>query len=375
MTLKRTYILARFLDPKKVLIIYGPRQVGKTTLIKEFMANTKLKYKFESGDNIRTQQILSSQDFDLLKKYVDGYELLIIDEAQEIPNIGMGLKILVDQVPGLKIIATGSSSFNLSQNVGEPLTGRKRTLTLYPFSQSELLKIHSEFELKEKLKEFLVFGSYPEVITAKNRNEKILVLDELVNSYLLRDVLSLENIKASNRLMQLLKLIAFQVGNEVSLNELATKVALDVKTVARYLDLLEKGFVIKRIGGYGNNLRTEITSKAKYFFLDKGVRNGIISQFNELDSRNDVGALFESFVLMERIKSNAYKFRYGDTYFWRTHTGQEIGMVEERDGNQYGFEFKWSPKRKVKRPTLWTKAYPEADFNVIDNENYMDFIL
>ena len=372
--IKRYYDLKKLIKPNKILVIYGPRRVGKTTLLNDFLSQTKLKYKLDSGDNIKVQQILSSQDFSQIKEYAAGYQLIAIDEAQQIPNIGMGLKILVDQLPKLRIIATGSSSFDLSRKIGEPLTGRKKTLILFPFSQTELLDKYNKFELKEKLEDFLIFGSYPEIITAKSRQEKIDLLDELFNSYLLKDVFSLERVKGSKQLLDLLKLVAFQLGNEVSLNELANHVRLDTKTIGKYLDILEKAFVLKRVGGFRRNLRREISSKAKYYFYDNGVRNAIISQFNSLNNRNDIGPLFENFVVMERIKNNAYKKRAGSSYFWRTYDGQEIDLVEERNGKLYGFEIKWSPKAKSKVPKDWFKKYKEAEYKIINNENYLDFI-
>ncbi len=372
--IKRYYDLKKLIKPNKILVIYGPRRVGKTTLLNDFLSQTKLKYKLDSGDNIKVQQILSSQDFSQIKEYAAGYQLIAIDEAQQIPNIGMGLKILVDQLPKLRIIATGSSSFDLSRKIGEPLTGRKKTLILFPFSQTELLDKYNKFELKEKLEDFLIFGSYPEIITAKSRQEKIDLLDELFNSYLLKDVFSLERVKGSKQLLDLLKLVAFQLGNEVSLNELANHVRLDTKTIGKYLDILEKAFVLKRVGGFRRNLRREISSKAKYYFYDNGVRNAIISQFNSLNNRNDIGPLFENFVVMERIKNNAYKKRAGSSYFWRTYDGQEIDLVEERNGKLYGFEIKWSPKAKSKVPKDWFEKYKKAEYKIINNENYLDFI-
>lgn len=373
--IKRIYNLEKLIKARKVLIIYGPRRVGKTTLLNDFLSHTKLKYKLDSGDNIKTQQILSSQDFSQIIEYAAGYELIAIDEAQQIPNIGMGLKILVDQAPNLKIIATGSSSFDLSQKVGEPLTGRKKTIILYPFSQQELLNKYNKYELKEKIEEFLIFGSYPEVITANSRKEKIAALEELVNSYLLKDVLQLERIKGAKQLLDLLKLIAFQVGSQVSLNELATQVRLDVKTVDRYLDILEKAFVIKRVSGFSRNLRKEISKQGKYYFLDNGARNAVISQFNALADRDDAGALFENFIMMERLKANFYKNRFGSTYFWRTYDGQEIDLVEERQGKLLGFEFKWSEKAKQKLPKDWMGTYKNAEYAVVNRKNYLDFIL
>jgi predicted AAA+ superfamily ATPase len=372
--IKRYYNLEKLVKPNKALIIYGPRRVGKTTLLNDFLSLTKLKYKLDSGDNIRIQEIFNSQNFSQIKEYATGYQLIAIDEAQQIPNIGIGLKILIDQVSGLSIIATGSSSFNLAQKIGEPLTGRKKTLILYPFSQAELLEKYNKYELKEKLEEFLIFGSYPEIITAESHKEKISLLNELVNSYLLKDVFSLDKIKGSKQLFDLLKLIAFQVGSEVSLSELATQVRLDVKTVGRYLDILEKAFVLKRIGGFNRNLRKEVSGKAKYYFYDNGIRNAVISQFNNLSDRDDVGALFENFVVMERLKDNSYKARSGDSYFWRTYDGQEIDLVEERNGKLYGFEIKWSSKAKIKEPKDWLRSYKNAQYKVINKENYLDFI-
>jgi len=372
--LKRFYNLDKLIKKGKVLILYGPRRVGKTTLVNDFLSKTNLKYKLDSGDNIRVQQILSSQDFDKILDYTSGYQLLAIDEAQQISNIGMGLKILVDQNPNLIIIATGSSSFDLSQKVGEPLTGRKKIIILYPFSQLELLDIYNKYELKEKLENFLIFGSYPDVVLAKNRNEKIEFLEELVNSYLLKDILTLEKIKSSQQLLDLLKLIAFQVGSLVSLNELAKQIKLDVKTVARYLDILEKSFIIKKVTGFSRNLRKEIVKKSKYYFLDNGIRNAVISQFNKLTDRNDVGFLFENFMFSERLKNNAYKNKFGSIYFWRTYDGQEIDLIEERDGNLIGFEFKWSSKSKEKTPQDWKMNYPDASYKIINKENYLKFL-
>ena len=310
--------IEKLLKPRKVLILYGARRVGKTKLLKDFLSHSNLKYRIDSGDNIRIQHLFESQDFLALSDYVEGYELIAIDEAQQIKNIGMGLKIIVDQHPSLRVIVTGSSSFVLSQSVGEPLTGRKKTVVLYPISLIELNAMYNKQELSEQLETFLRFGLYPEIVTTKNKKEKMEILQELVDSYLLKDILSLEKIKGSRQLLDILKLLAFQIGNEVSLSELASQVRLDIKTVGRYLDILEKGFVIKKIGAFSRNPRKEVTSKAKYYFYDVGVRNAIISQFNELADRNDTGNLFENFIVMERLKANAYLNRFTQSYFWRT---------------------------------------------------------
>ncbi len=373
--LKRHYKdLSKYLKDNHVLVIFGPRQVGKSTLLENYLKKTGVKYRLESGDNIRIQHLLGSQDFDKILGFAEGYGLIAIDEAQQIPGIGMALKILVDQVPGIKIIATGSSSFDLSQSVGEPLTGRKVTLTLYPISQMELRAHYNAQELKERLEEYMIFGGYPEVVMAPTREEKIRLLRELVDSYLLKDILSLEKIKSSETLANLVRLLAFQVGNLVSHHELATQLKINVKTVARYLDLLEKSFVICKLGGYSGNLRKEITSKHKYYFLDLGVRNAMIAQFNDLSLRNDVGQLWENFVFIERLKKCAYTGFYGNRYFWRTYGGQEVDFVEEIEGKLTAFEAKWSTKNHVHPPSDWKKHYGDAEFHVITPGNYLKYV-
>jgi predicted AAA+ superfamily ATPase len=365
--------LGQYLKPGKVLVIYGSRQVGKTTLLKNFLSQTKLNYKIDSGDNIKTQQVLSSQDFTKILEYIQGYELFVIDEAQRIPGIGMGLKIIVDQAPQIMVIATGSSSFELAGQIGEPLTGRKKTLTLYPMSQIELAAIYNPHEMRERLDEWLVFGGYPAVITAKGKEEKIAILEEIVGSYLLKDILELEKVKGSKILLDLLRLLAFQIGNEVSLSELAGQLGIDYKTVARYLDLLEKAFVIYNLRGYSRNLRNEITSKSKYYFCDNGIRNAIISNFNGLNLRDDVGRLWENFLAIERLKTQEYKNIHSNNYFWRTWEQQEIDWIEEREGKLFGFEFKYS-KDKTTIPPVFLKAYPGTEVVIVNQDNYLKFL-
>lgn len=365
--------LGKMLESGRALIIYGPRRVGKTTILKSYLKKTNLKYKLDIGEDIRVQQVLSSQDFSKILPYAENYELIVIDEAQQIPNIGMGLKIIVDQLPNIKVIATGSSSFDLSDQIGEPLTGRKKTLILYPVAQLELSKLYNLYELKQQLEDFLIFGSYPQVITSKSKHKKIEILNEIVSSYLLKDVLSLEKVKGSKVLLDLLKLLAFQVGSEVSLNELSIKLNIDIKTVARYLDLLQKTFVIFRLGGFRRNLRSEITQKSKYFFLDNGIRNGVILQFNDLDSRDDVGKLWENFLVSERIKKQQYHQIFANNYFWRTHEQKEIDFIEEREGRLFGFEFKYGQGRG-KIPKQFLETYPNSQIDIINKDNYLDFV-
>lgn len=365
--------LNKFLKPNKVLVIYGPRQVGKTTLLKDFLATCPLKYRLDSGEDLRVKEVFDSSDFKKIKDYVKGYQLIAIDEAQKIPNIGQGLKILVDQVPKIKVIATGSSSFELSGQVGEPLTGRKITLTLFPIAQSEFSLTHNHFELKNKLNEYLVFGSYPEVAASESIEEKKRILNELTGSYLLKDILELEKVKSSKILSDLLRLLAFQVGNEVSLSELAGQLGIDAKTVARYLDLFEKAFVVYNLRGFSRNLRKEITKKSKYYFYDNGIRNAVISNFNHLEIRNDIGQLWENFIVMERVKKQHLGKIYSNNYFWRSWNKQEIDFVEERGGKLYGYEFKWKGQ-KIKKPSEWLLNYPKASVKIISQDNYLDFI-
>ena len=366
--------LDKLLPGNRVLILYGARRTGKTTLLNHWLTGSKYKYKLDSGDNIRIQQLMGSKDFKLLGEYASGYDLIAIDEAQQIPGIGTGLKILIDTFPKIKLIATGSSSFELSEKVGEPLTGRKKTLKLFPLAQMELRNILNPYELKEYLEEYLIFGSYPEIINEKTKEEKIEILDELVNSYLLKDILSLENIKSPNTLVDLLKLLAFQVGNQVSNNELAEKLGINVRTVMRYLDLLEKTYVIFRLTAYSNNLRNEISTKSKYYFYDNGIRNGVIMAYRSLEMRNDAGQLWENFIISERLKKREYTREYGNSYFWRNYMQQEIDYLEEKENKIEAFEIKWK-KDKIKVPPDFIQKYAAAKVRLINQSNYLDFIL
>lgn len=365
--------LDHFLEPNKVLVIYGPRQVGKTTLIKDFLSKTPLTYRLDNGENVLVQEALSSQDFSKIREYAQGVELIAIDEAQRIPNIGQALKILIDSIPSIKIIATGSSSFELAGQVGEPLTGRKRTVTLFPVSQQELLALHTPFDVRQQLDNTLVFGSYPEVMATSGHEKKKRILLEIVSSYLLKDILELEDVKGSKVLLDLLRLIAFQIGNEVSYSELAGQLGINYKTVARYLDLCEKSFILYNLRGFSRNLRKEVTKRSKYYFFDTGIRNAIIANFNPLHLRDDVGRLWENFCVVERLKHQAYTPIYSNNYFWRTWDQKEIDWVEEREGKLFGFEFKWAPQT-VAAPKEWRATYPKSEFATIHRENYLEFV-
>jgi len=374
--IKRAYEpLEQYLEQNKVLVIYGPRRVGKTTILQNYLAQTPLKYRLAIGDDLPTQQLLSLLEADRIREYLEGYELFAIDEAQYVPDIGKALKIIVDQIPGMHVVATGSSSFELAGQIGEPLTGRKRTLILHPISQGELLSLMNRFDLRQQLEEFLIFGTYPEVILSQTRSAKIEVVSEIAGSYLLKDILAFERVRSSSKLWDLLKLLAFQVGSEVSHNELSRKLGVDVKTVQRFLDLLEKAFVIFRLGGFSRNLRKEITQKAKYYFFDNGLRNAVIKQFNRLDQRDDVGQLWENFMVIEHLKHLNYSFTPVNLYFWRTYEKQEIDLVEERGGRLHGCEFKWSQPKHVSPPNDWISTYSNADYKVITRENYLETLI
>ena len=367
--------LSSYLKPNKVLFIFGSRQAGKTTLLKKFLSENKdkFRYKLDSGDDINLHAVLGSSDFKKIIEYAKGYDLIAIDEAQRIKGIGQGLKILVDQVPNLKAIVTGSSSFELAGQIGEPLTGRKITLALYPLSQIEMGNIYNDYELKSRLDDYLIYGAYPEVLTNEFINDKKRILEELVGSYLLKDILELEKVKSSKLLLDLLRLLAFQIGSEVSLSELGKQLGIDGKTVARYLDLFEQSFVIINIRGFSRNLRKEITRKSKYYFLDNGIRNAIIANFNPLEIRDDIGKLWENFLVVERIKKQSYHQIYANNYFWRTWNQKEIDWVEERDGKLFGYEFKWKSK-PLKAAKAWSENYPDASLEIIDKENYLEFV-
>lgn len=371
----RSYDLNDLITPGKVLILYGPRQVGKTTLLQDFLGSTHLKYKLESGDDINFQKILGSQSISVIQNYAQGYDLIAIDEAQRIPNVGLGLKILVDHVPNIAVIATGSASFDLSYKIGEPLVGRSITKILYPVAQSELLKQQGQFDLTRRLEDFLIFGSYPSVLTMPTREQKTEYLRNIIGSYLLKDILEVEKVKRSQVLLDLLKLIAFQLGSEVSLSELGANLGLDRKTVARYLNLLEQSFIIVNLRGYSGNLRSEITRKSKYFFIDNGIRNAIVSNFNVLDTRDDIGKLWENFLISERLKKQQYAPVYSNNYFWRTWEQKEIDWVEEREGSLFTYEFKYKdPGPKYKPPKEFKLAYPNSHFELIYQGNYPQFI-
>ncbi len=362
------------LKPNKVVVLYGPRQIGKTTLTEEILKNIKEKYLFLNGETRNVQQWLSSQEVDIFKQYIADYKLLVIDEAQKINNIGLNLKLIVDHIKNIKILATGSSSFELANQIGEPLVGRKWQFTLYPISQLELKQYENLNQTNNNLELRLIYGAYPEVIKAKSNQERKDILNEITDSYLYRDLLEFDEIKKSQKIIDILKNIAFQIGQEVSMQELSSAVGLNLRTVEKYLDLLEKTFVIKRVYGFSRNLRKEINKMSRFYFFDNGIRNAIIQNFNTLDLRNDLGQLWENYIFMERIKKNEYQNIHTNIYFWRTYDQKEIDLIEERDGKLFGYEIKYNENKKIKAPKDWLETYKTAEFKVINTKNYLDFI-
>ena len=366
--------LFNFLQPQKAVIIYGPRRCGKTTLLTEMIKSLKEKYLLVSGEDITVQDYLGSQSIEKLKSFIGDNKFLIIDEAQKISNIGLNIKLLLDHVAGLKIVATGSSSFDLASQVGEPLTGRKYTLKMFPLAQMEINNIQSRAETDTDLEQRLIFGSYPEIILIKDNTKRIIYLKEMVSSYLYKDILELEGIRHSDKIIRLLQLLAFQIGKEVSFNEFGQQLGMSKNTVDRYFDLLEKTFVIFKLRGFSRNLRKEISKNPRYYFYDTGIRNALINNFNSLALRNDIGMLWENYIIVERIKKQEYSGLSSNNYFWRTYDWKEIDFIEERGGKLYGYEIKWPSGRRFKPPKEWLKIYKESVFEIITKDNYLEFI-
>lgn len=372
--IQRYYKLEDYIEPGKVLLIYGPRRVGKTSLVKGFLESYGKRFFYAQGEDRDVRAVLGAMSTGLLKTEYSDYDLICIDEAQSIDEIGTSLKLLIDTLGDKVVIATGSSSFDLAQKVGEPLTGRKKTIQLYPLSVMELKHEWGGAVVRQKLDTLLIYGNYPESLMLEGRRKKEDYLRELCSSYLYKDILTLENIRHSRKIDRLLQLIAFQIGQEVSLGELGAQLELSKETVGKYLDLLEKTFVIVSVRGFHRNLRKEIVKSSRYYFLDNGVRNAVTDNFKTLDNRDDVGALWENFCFIERVKRNHYLGRHVKYYFWRTYDQQEIDLIEVEDDELRAIEFKYSPKIKARVPGAWSKAYPEAKFLVINSANFLEFL-
>ena len=356
----------------KAIVIIGPRQVGKTTLLRELVSHCDKRVLTLNCDEPEARDSLTGTNVAKLKALIGDAELLVIDEAQKVDNIGLALKLIVDNIPAVQVVATGSSAFELHNRLNEPLTGRKIEYNMYPVSCGEIIETFGTIEERRTLENRLVYGSYPDIVMHPESSRQYLT--DLTQSYLYKDILSLNDLRKPQLLDKLLKALAFQIGSEVSTNELARTLQSDNKTIEKYIDLLEKCYVIFRLGALSRNLRTELKRSKKIYFYDNGVRNAIIQQFAPAQSRNDMGALWENFVIAERLKHNHYSKHYCNSYFWRTTLQQEIDLVEECDGQMTAFEMKWNPTKRVSFSKSFLDAYDVKDTVVVTPENYLEYV-
>ncbi len=362
--------ISRRFHQGKAIVLTGPRQVGKSTLIKDILKGREHLYL--DGDDFIVQQQLEQPNTAFLKRLTKGHKIVFIDEAQRIKNIGITSKIIIDQFSEIQLILSGSSAFDLNNEINEPLTGRKWEYNLYPVSMEELKNTIGFFETTQQLENRIIYGMYPDIFNRSGEEEE--VLNGLINSYLYKDVLALAGIKKPDILQKLTQALALQIGNEVSHNELAQLLGINKETVSSYIDLLEKAFVVFRLSSFSRNIRNEIKSNRKIYFFDTGLRNALISSFNPLSIRLDKGALWENFLIAERIKYLRYQKIYTNTYFWRTAQQQEIDWIEERNGIITAYEFKWKAKERARIPKSFINTY-NAETAIIDTQNYYDFIL
>jgi len=356
---------------RRVIIIYGPRQAGKTTLIKYLLLELKEDFEYFTGDDLYAQSIFSKNELESLKKAIKS-NILVIDEAQKIKNIGLSLKLIFDNLT-VKILTSGSASFDLSNKLSEPLTGRTKTFWLYPLAYLEIADRYAKMSRETALEEMLRYGMYPKVHDLTGNYDKENYLYEYLNNYLYKDILTFSGVRKPKKVVDLLTLLALQIGKEVKISELSQNLSISQKSVENYLDVLEKMFVVMNLRGFSRNLRKEISKTSKYYFFDVGLRNALIRNFNPLNLRSDTGELFENWFIMEKIKAASIFERPANFYFWRTYDQQEIDLIEEREGKLYGYEVKWS-KTKAKKPSDWLRAYSNSQFEIVNNENYQDFI-
>jgi predicted AAA+ superfamily ATPase len=367
-------LIQKKLQPNKVVVLLGARRVGKTKLIEKIIENLNEKHLFLNGDDVESHNLLESQSTANFNRLLGDTRFLIIDEAQEIPNIGKKLKLMVDTIPNLKVLVTGSSAFEINNQIGEPLVGRLKTINLYPISQIEFSKTENYLDIRNNLEDRLIFGSYPELSKIINREDRISYLKEIVNTQLLRDIFAFEGIKKRDKIIALLQIIAFRTGSEISLESIGRDLQISKNTVEKYLDLFSKVFIIYSVKGFSKNRDNEITKMKKWYFVDNGIRNAIINSFNPLNRREDVGKLCENYLNSERIKKLSYQENDVLDYFWRTHTKQEIDRLEIKNEQIAAFEYKYG-KSKSKIPTEFAKSYPDATFEIINQDNYLNYIL
>ncbi len=359
--------------PGKVLALYGPRQVGKTTLVETFLKKQKGVLFTDTGENSDLKEILDSLSLQRIRNFFAGYDMVFIDEVQEIENAGKALKLMTDHLKKTKIIVTGSAMMDLAGKIGEPLVGRQAVYQMFPVAATELRDTLGGAAVQMMLPELLVYGSYPNIFQLENRDEKEKYLKQVRDSYLLKDILAYDGIRNSKKILDLLRMLAFRIGKEISIENIGNALGMGKNTVASYLDLLEKVFIIYNVRGFTKNMDNEITKTSRYYFYDNGVRNAIINNFNSIGIRDDVGALWENFMFMERMKKQHYGGKKAANYFWRTYTQQEIDLIEEIDGTITAYEFKYSPG-KNKPPTLWAKNYPDTAYFEVHKNNWFEFI-
>ena len=361
------------IQPNKVVMIFGARRVGKTILLNHIVKQFTGKTLILNGEDYDALALLANRSIANYRNLLNGIDLLVIDEAQNIPDIGAKLKLMVDEVQGIKIMVSGSSSFDLFNKSGEPLVGRSIMFHLTTFSKSEISQIENRLQTLQNLEIRLIYGSYPEVVLMNNNDQRKEYLKNIVNAYLLKDILTVDGIKNASKMKELLQLIALQMGSEVSYEELARRLGMSKNTVEKYLDLLSKTFVIYRLGAFNSNLRKEVTKAGKWYFYDVGIRNALIGAFNALSMRQDVGALWENYLISERLKKNLNERKDSMLYFWRTYDGQEIDLIEVYNGEIGAFEFKWGHKQP-EIPVAFAQNYPYAKYHVVNKNNYLEFI-
>jgi len=354
----------------KAIVVIGPRQVGKTTMIEKILESKD--YLLLNGDDPKTRTLLNEPSTEQIRSIIGRHKYLFIDEAQRITGIGLTMKIITDRFKEVQLFASGSSSFDLSNIINEPLTGRKWEYQLFPISWEEYENHHGYVHAEQDLENRLLYGFYPDVLN--NVGDEIGILRNLVNSYLYKDILSFADIRKPEVLEKLVQALALQVGSEVNYAELAQFVNVDKKTISKYIDILQKGYIIFKLSSFSRNIRNEIKANKKIYFYDNGIRNMVIGNFNPLELRTDKGALWENFLISERIKQIEYKQSLAHTYFWRTQQQQEVDFVEEKGGKIYGYEFKWQKKKTQKLPKTFTETY-NAETMVIDRENFREFVL
>jgi len=352
----------------KAIIVLGARQVGKTTMLEMLYPDAI----WMNGDDADTREKLSKANPDKIRTEIGAKKILVIDEAQRIENIGLVAKIITDRLKDITLVLSGSSSFELANKINEPLTGRKWEFLMYPLSYNELVAAHGKQKEDRLLEQRMIYGNYPEIVTAEGRQQDL--LKQLASSYLYKDILTWENIKKPDKLERLLQAIALQTGQMVSFHELGQMAGLNTATVERYINLLEQAFIIYRLGSFSRNLRNELNKSRKIYFYDNGLRNAITNQFQPIALRNDIGGLWENFLLAERLKALAARGVYCNQYFWRTKDGSEIDYIEERDGQLFAYEFKWSPDVKTRFAASFVKTYQPAVVQTVHRDNWMEWV-